>query len=330
LTLTNVTPEHGRRATGGFADVYKGRCLGEDVALKVFKIPLPSGVDSLNSWRSSDARFQNLIHEVFTWRQLSHSNVLPFYGVHFLEEPLEIRFCLVSPWMEHGNIVEFLVRRHRDGPYTDTTDCISLALDIANGVKYLHGERVIHRDLKGYNILISPSLRAYIADFGLATFTDSGSATVAGSAIMGTLKWLAPELIPHEVVKRHHTYASDIYAFALVCYEMFSGKVPFKNVQIDSLKLLLQRGERPPLPADDLSRRRGLSSEMEGVIRDCWAQEPTKRPSADKVVERLQLLRKHQDDQRPLDKIGTSFFTQLLRDQADNPFAILSKEYHGA
>jgi len=66
------------------------------------------------------------------------------------------------------------------------------------------------------------------------------------------------------------------------------------------------------------------------VIRDSWAQEPTKRPSADKVVERLQLLRKHQDDQRPLDKIGTSFFTQLLRDQADNPFAILSTEYHGA
>ena len=111
---------------------------------------------------------------------------------------------------------------------------------------------------------------------------------------------------------------------------MFSGKVPFEDVQIYDLKLLLQRGERPSLPADDLSRRRGFSSEMESVIRDCWAQEPTKRPSADEVVERLQLLRKHQDDQRPLDKIGTSFFTQLLRDQADNPFAILSKEYHGA
>ena len=64
-------------------------------------------------------------------------------------------------------------------------------------------------------------MRACIADFGLSTFSDSGSATtVAESAIMGTLRWLAPELIPRAGVKRHHTHATDIYAFALVCYEV--------------------------------------------------------------------------------------------------------------
>ena len=64
-------------------------------------------------------------------------------------------------------------------------------------------------------------MRAYIADFGLSTLSDSGFATtVAGSAMMGTPRWLAPELIPHPGVKRHHTHATDIYAFALVCYEV--------------------------------------------------------------------------------------------------------------
>jgi serine/threonine protein kinase len=62
-------------------------------------------------------------------------------------------------------------------------------------------------------------MRAYIADFGLATLSDSGIATTLGSAMLGTPRWLAPELIPHPEVKRHHTFASDIYAFALVCYE---------------------------------------------------------------------------------------------------------------
>ena len=53
---------------------------------------------------------------------------------------------------------------------------------------------------------------------------------------------------------------------------------------------------------------------MEGIsIRDCWAQEPMKRPSADKVVERLQLL--HPVDERPVNQIGTSFFMHLSRDQ---------------
>ena len=126
LTLTDVTPERGRRATGGFADVYKATCLGEEVALKVFKIPLPAGVDSLNTWASSDDHFQNLLCEFMTWRQLSHPNVLPFYGIHFLEDALEIRFCLVSPWMEHGNVVEFLGHRDHMAPDTDTTDCVAL------------------------------------------------------------------------------------------------------------------------------------------------------------------------------------------------------------
>ena len=75
-------------------------------------------------------------------------------------------------------------------------------------------------------------MRACIADFGLATSTDSGCAmTLVGSAIMGTPRWLAPELIPHPKVKvkRHHTFASDIYAFALVCYEASYILFHFRN-----------------------------------------------------------------------------------------------------
>jgi hypothetical protein len=108
---------------------------------------------------------------------------------------------------------------------------------------------------------------------------------------------------------------------------MFSGKVPFEGVEIYDLTPLLQRGERPSLPADNLSRRRDLNPKMEDLIRDCWSQEPTKRPFADKVVERLQILQSV--DQRPPNETGTSFFRQLLSNQVDNPFAILSREYHG-
>ena len=96
---------------------------------------------------------------------------------------------------------------------------------------------------------------------------------------------------------------------------MFSGKIPFEDLEIHELLPQVQGGERPCLPTDDLSRRRGLTPEMEDLIRDCWTQEPTKRPSADQVVERIQLFR-------------TLFSTRLLRRQVDNPFAILSTKYH--
>jgi hypothetical protein len=103
---------------------------------------------------------------------------------------------------------------------------------------------------------------------------------------------------------------------------MFSGEIPFVDVDIYDLQPLLQRGERPSLPTDNLSRRRGLGPEMEDLIRDCWTQDPTQRPSANKVVERLQLLQLV--DQRPPNDIGTSFFIQLLRSQVNNPLAILA------
>lgn len=170
LTLARVEPERGRRAGGGFGDVYKGKCFDEEVALKVLRLSLPSGVECLNSWRSSDGRAQEYLSEVLLWRQLSHPNILPFYGVHFLDTILETRICLVCPWMENGNVVEFLYRRDRTAPDRDDTNCVSLvntiisrslvsyslfllqALDIAEGLKYLHSENIIHRDLKGVRI----------------------------------------------------------------------------------------------------------------------------------------------------------------------------------
>jgi hypothetical protein len=109
---------------------------------------------------------------------------------------------------------------------------------------------------------------------------------------------------------------------------MFSGKIPFEDVELHELPLLLQTGERPTLSADDLSRRRGLSAEMEDLIQDCWTEDPTKRPSADKVVERLQLLPNRPVDQRSVNEIGTSFFMQLLSSQVNNPLAVLRREYH--
>jgi hypothetical protein len=108
---------------------------------------------------------------------------------------------------------------------------------------------------------------------------------------------------------------------------MFSGKIPFEDVALYELPLLLQTGKRPSLPEDDLSRRRGLSAEIEHLIQDCWTQDPTKRPSADTVVERLNLLPNRPVDQRPVNEIGTSFFMQLLSHQVNNPFAVFRPEY---
>jgi serine/threonine protein kinase len=121
------------------------------------------------------------------------------------------------------------------------------ALDIAQGLEYLHGEGIIHGDLKGVgvtvlfvlgvsdcdvdqlNILISQSERACLADFGLATARDSKSIAMTYMTThkaTGTLRWQAPELFPDmgnqeaDNNEGHNTTASDVYAYGLVCHEV--------------------------------------------------------------------------------------------------------------
>ena len=123
ITLTDITPQRGRRGAGGAGDVYKATCFGEEVALKAFRFPLPSSATTLTSLTSAENRAESFLSELVLWQRLSHPNVLPFYGVHFLDTTVETRFCLVCPWMENGNVVEFLARKDPD---TDATDCVSL------------------------------------------------------------------------------------------------------------------------------------------------------------------------------------------------------------
>ncbi|KAJ7844191.1 kinase-like domain-containing protein, partial [Mycena leptocephala] len=83
-----------------------------------------------------------LNREALIWRQLCHSNVLPFFGIYYLEN--RTRLCLVAPWMENGNIMKFLTNNN-----PSNTDRLSLILDVAQGLQYLHEEEVTHGDLKG-------------------------------------------------------------------------------------------------------------------------------------------------------------------------------------
>jgi serine/threonine protein kinase len=162
-------------AAGGFADVYKARLRGQDIAIKVLRVYQKSDIDKLLKVAPKTVFFiditedsvQEFSSEVIIWRQLSHPNVLPFYGVH-RSRGSPPRVCFACPWMENGNVVQFL------DEVTPTIDCTHLvstvycvkvwchthfndfiqALDIARGLEYLHGQKIIHGDLKGVCVLL--------------------------------------------------------------------------------------------------------------------------------------------------------------------------------
>ncbi|KAF7333427.1 Protein kinase domain-containing protein [Mycena venus] len=192
-------------AAGGFGDIWKGVIRGRSVCVKIMRLFQNADIQAL---------LKEFGREALIWRQLCHPNLLPFFGVYYLDN----RLCLVSPWMEHGNVMQFL------GKAPPGTNRLSLILDVALGLKYLHAQNVVHGDLKAINILVTPSRRACIADFGLASIANAmtlrfthSTANVKG----GTARYQAPELLQGESPSH---FGSDVYAFACVCYEV--GMVP--------------------------------------------------------------------------------------------------------
>ncbi|KAJ6495962.1 hypothetical protein DFH09DRAFT_945965, partial [Mycena vulgaris] len=97
-------------AAGAFGDIWKGLVERHYVSVKVMRL-----------FRDSDIKvaLKEFGREALIWRQLSHPNLLPFFGLYYIDT----RLCLVSPWMENGHLVEFL----RRAPEVDRLSLVSVA-----------------------------------------------------------------------------------------------------------------------------------------------------------------------------------------------------------
>ncbi|KAL0065424.1 hypothetical protein AAF712_007633 [Marasmius tenuissimus] len=194
-------------AAGGMGDVYKGEIAAEIVCLKVVKV-----------YQTSDVQqgINEFMQEAIVWQQLRHPNILPFVGMYYLDKDQK-QLCLVSPWMEQGNLVTFL----KKAPPA-LVDHMLLASDIASGLAHLHDMSIVHGDMKGVNVLITPELRACIGDFGLSRVRDSDAlrlSTSIASRAKGTTHWFSPELLDPDSPSFNSTVKSDMYAYGCVCYE---------------------------------------------------------------------------------------------------------------
>ncbi|KAJ7792928.1 kinase-like domain-containing protein [Mycena olivaceomarginata] len=259
--LTNVQIEGDQVAAGAFGDIRKGLARGQTVAVKTVRLFQDNEVR---------AAAQQFGREALIWRQLSHPNLLPFFGPHYWDSKL----CLISPWMSNGHILHFLANAPPD------TDRVSLMLDVAMGVEYLHGKHVVHGDLKGMNILVTPSRRACVADFGLSSIADSVTLKfthLTPSPRGGTSRYQAPELL---LTAMPNHFGSDVYAFACVCYEIWTGKAPFFEFPRDiTVAIKVLEGLRPSRP-----ETMPIDNNLWSLLQDCWKEEFRDRPNASQII----------------------------------------------
>ncbi|KAL0576451.1 Rho guanine nucleotide exchange factor [Marasmius crinis-equi] len=272
LKINNVERQGSHPVAGGaFGDVWKGRIANEIVCLKVVKVYLVSDVQQL---------LKEYMQEAIVWQQLRHPNLLPFVGMYYLGEG-QGQLCLVSPWMERGNLVTFL----KNTP-SELVDRVLLAYDVASGLTHLHGMKIVHADMKGLNVLITPELRACIGDFGLSSVADSHALklwTSVTGQVKGSTRWLAPELL-NPGLPNVSTQRSDIYAYGCI----FAGRVPFYNLTDGAVAIAVLVNHQHP------SRPQESEVEQDDAIWDlmtsCWNPDPSLRPTAADAVERIRHL----------------------------------------
>ncbi|KAG5637390.1 hypothetical protein H0H81_004767 [Sphagnurus paluster] len=255
-------------AAGGFCDIYKGRFRGQVVSLKTIRIYENDIIEYA---------LKQISKEVLLWGQLSHPNVLPIYGVYRFRG----RICIVSPWMEAGDINRYIKSKPD-------------AYDVVEGLLYLHKNGIVHGDLKGPNILVNDAGRACLTDFGISSVVDEkilawtsySSATSKG----GSVRWQAPELFNTKDDRLiNNTTESDVYAWACVCYEIFTGDTPFTKMSDSRVMFCVMSGERPTRPPDSSPAWRswGLTENIWLLMQECWALNPKERPTTEQLRHRL-------------------------------------------
>lgn len=250
-------------AEGGMGKVFKAYdpTLDRLLALKVMKDEL-----------SSNTKFcERFVSEAKTLAKLNHPNIVLVDTVGRHEGQLFIAMELIE-----GQPLTEKIRNRVLG----MEECIATFLQVLEGVKVAHENHIIHRDIKPANIMVANMGLVKILDFGLAKelLMDSTVTHTAEGAVLGTLAYLAPEI----VMGKKATIQSDIYALGLVLYQMLTNRIPF--VETSAVFELIERIKTEALiPPTALNSR--VPRNIEQLILKMCAKNPEDRyPSVEAVL----------------------------------------------
>ncbi|XDB47783.1 hypothetical protein AB1E18_001373 [Capra hircus] len=259
---------------GAYGTVYCGlTSQGQLIAVK--QVALDTS-DKL----ATEKEYQKLQEEVDLLKALKHVNIVAYLGTCLEENILSIFMEFVP-----GGSISSIINRF--GPLPEMVFC-KYTEQILQGVAYLHENCVVHRDIKGNNVMLMPTGIIKLIDFGcakrLAWAGLNGTHSDMLKSMHGTPYWMAPEVINESGYGRK----SDIWSIGCTVFEMATGKPPLASMDRMAAMFYIgaHRGLMPPLPDC-------FSENAADFVRVCLTRDQHERPSAVQLLKHSFLKRSH-------------------------------------
>lgn len=237
---------------GAYGRVYKGLDLenGDFVAIKQV---------SLENIAQEDLNI--IMQEIDLLKNLNHKNIVKYLGSLKTKTHLHI----ILEYVENGSLAN-IIKPNKFGPFPESLVAVYIA-QVLEGLVYLHEQGVIHRDIKGANILTTKEGLVKLADFGVATKLTE--ADVNTHSVVGTPYWMAPEVIEMSGV----CAASDIWSVGCTVIELLTCVPPYYDLQPMPALFRIVQDENPPIPDS-------LSPGITDFLRQCFKKDARLRPDA--------------------------------------------------